>query len=223
MRHEETDETGDPEPMSQQKETPYQAKFDLDSVWLAAAPYLRTRKNDIHTPVSYEFAEQLCEAHPEADGLIVRLAILLHDTGWYGIDEERIYREGFGDDPAGDWKRSDVRYLHEERGCAIATDILPGLGYDAGTLAQVTAIIDGHDTRDEAHSREDELVRDADRLWRFTPVGIGIAADWFRLTPGEYVRRLENKVFRELKTEAGREIARRELAASRSALKIGVL
>ncbi len=205
------------------QETPYPTKFDLDGVWLAAAPYLRTRKNDIHTPVSYGFAEQLCAVYPEADGLIVRLAILLHDTGWHGIDEERIYREGFGDDPAGDWKRSDVRYLHEERGCAIATDILPGLGYDTETLGRVCAIIDGHDTREEAYSLEDELVRDADRLWRFTTVGIGVAADWFKMTPAEYAARLEKKVFRELKTDAAREIARRELAASRSALKIGVL
>jgi hypothetical protein len=40
---------------------------------------------------------------------------------------------------------------------------------------------------------------------------------------GEYVSRLENRTFPELKTEAGRRLARRELAASRAALKIGLL
>jgi hypothetical protein len=194
--------------------------FDLDHVWQAAAAYLRTRKNDVHTPLSYAFAEELCDAHPEADGLVVRLAILLHDTGWHGIDEERIYREGFSGD---NWKQSDVRYLHEERGCAIARDILPRLGYDEDVVSRVCAIIDGHDTRAEAYSLEDELVRDADRLWRFTPAGIGIASGWFSKTPGEYVTQLENRTFPELKTEAGRQLARRELAASRAALKIGVL
>jgi HD domain len=195
-------------------------RFDLDDVWRAAGGYLRTRKNDVHTPLSYAFAEELCDAHPEADGLVVRLAILLHDTGWHGIDEERIYKEGFSGE---NWKQSDVRYLHEERGCAIATDLLPPLGYDEDVVGRVCAIIDGHDTRAEAYSLEDGLVRDADRLWRFTPAGIGIASGWFNKTPSEYVSQLENKTFPELKTETGRQLARRELAASRTALKIGLL
>ncbi|MER7498900.1 HD domain-containing protein [Nonomuraea pusilla] len=191
----------------------------IDDVWRAAAPYLRVRKNDVHTPLSYAFAEELCEAHPEADGLVVRLAILLHDSGWHGIDEQRILTEGFGKD----WKRSDVRHLHEKQGCDIARDLLPPLGYGADVVERVCAIIDGHDTRPDARSLEDELVRDADRLWRFTPAGIGIASGWFGLTPSQYVAKLEGATSAELNTAAGRAIARRELESSRRLLKIGLL
>jgi hypothetical protein len=192
---------------------------DLDPMWQAVAHHLRTRKNDIHTPISFRFAERLCEAHPQANSLVVRIAILLHDCGWSAVDEDRIISEGFGLN----WKTSDVRYQHEVEGCKIAREVLPGLGYDDELITKVTTIIDGHDTRPEALSLEDELVRDADRLWRFTPAGIGIACDWFHKTPSEYCDQLETKTFPELNTEAARTMAREELAAARELLRIGVL
>ena len=198
------------------------AKFaypDLDEVWQAVAPYLRTRKNDVHTPLSFFFAELLLDAHPEADALVVRLAILLHDSGWSAIDEGRILSEGF----AANWKTSDVRYLHEIEGCRIAGELLPPLGYSAEVIARVTAIIDGHDTRPDALSLEDELVRDADRLWRFTPTGIGIASGWFKKTPAEYYRQLRERTFGELITTEARRMASAELERSRSLLKLDVL
>ena len=121
----------------------------LDDVWRAAAPYLRVRKNDIHVPISFDYAEWLLEEHPQADGLVVRLAILLHDIGWYTIDERDIFSEGFGKN----WKQSNVRYLHESEGCRMAMELLGNLGYDDATIGQVVAIIDGHDTRPEALAR----------------------------------------------------------------------
>ncbi len=89
----------------------------LDDVWRAAAPYLRVRKNDIHVPISFDYAERLLEEHPQADGLVVRLAMLLHDTGWHTIDERDIFSKGFGKN----WKQSDVRYLHEDHVWASCT------------------------------------------------------------------------------------------------------
>jgi hypothetical protein len=191
----------------------------LDDVWRAAAPYLRVRKNDIHVPISFDYAERLLEEHPPADGLVVRLAILLHDIGWYTIDERDIFSKGFGKN----WKQSDLRYLHEREGCRMAKEVLGKLGYDGVTISRVVAIIDGHDTRPEARSFEDMLVRDADKLWRFTPAGIGIACDWFRRTPSAQATDLMDHVLSETHTEAGRRIANRDLAYSRRLLQIGLL
>jgi hypothetical protein len=126
----------------------------LDEVWRAAAPYLRVRKNDIHVPISFDYAERLLEEHPQADEMVVRLAILLHDIGWYTIDERDIFSKGFGKN----WKQSGVRYLHEREGCRMAKEVLGNLGYDGTTISRVVAIIDGHDTRPEARSLEDMLV-----------------------------------------------------------------
>lgn len=192
---------------------------DLDPIWARVVPETRTRANDIHLPVSLAYAERLCDAHPEADALLVRVSILLHDTGWGRVDESRILSEGF----SGDWKKAAIRFEHEKQGCEIAREVLPPLGYDERFVAEVVAIIDGHDTRREARSLEDALVRDADRLWRFDHVGIALAAGWFGMDPATYCNRLETEIVPELLTEAGRLMAVAALARSRALLKTDVL
>jgi hypothetical protein len=195
------------------------AGTDLDPIWAKVVPETRARSNDIHLPISLAYAERLCAAHPEADSLVVRVAILLHDTGWGRVDEERILSEGF----SGDWRKADIRYEHERQGCLIAEEVLPGLGYDDAFVARVTAIIDGHDTRPEPKSLEDALVRDADRLWRFDHTGIALAHGWFKLTPSAYMDRLEAEIIPELQTSAARRMAEADLARSRALLKASVL
>lgn len=188
---------------------------DLDPVWRSIVSESRARSNDIHLPISFAYAERLCDAYPDADALVVRVAILLHDTGWARVDEDRILTEGF----SGDWRKADVRFEHERHGCDIAREVLPPLGYDEDFVLRVTEIIDGHDTRPEAKSLEDALVRDADRLWRFTPTGIALASSWFGLTPAEYCRRLRAEIVPELLTEAAVQMAVADLARSEVLLK----
>jgi HD superfamily phosphodiesterase len=181
---------------------------EYPDVWTAALPYMRARKNDIHVPLAFDFALQLLEHHPEADREVVLLAILLHDCGWAVVDQEAIYAEGFGPGMF----ESDVRREHEVQGARIATEILDGLGYPAPTRAAVVAIIDGHDTRREAASPEDALVKDADALWRFTPAGVAVACDWFGETPSAYCERTGRESGGRLHTQAARDIAAREQA-----------
>lgn len=192
---------------------------DLDPIWARVVPETRARSNDIHLPISLAYAERLCAVHPEADALVVRVTILLHDTGWGRVDEERILSEGF----SGDWRKADIRYEHERQGCLIAEEVLPQLGYDEAFVARVTAIIDGHDTRPEPRSLEDSLVRDADRLWRFDHTGIALAHNWFKMTPSAYMDRLETEIIPELQTSAARRMAEADLARSRALLKASVL
>ncbi|MFD1505746.1 HD domain-containing protein [Georgenia yuyongxinii] len=195
------------------------AGTDLDDIWRAVIPETRTRSNDVHLPMSLAYAERLCVVHPEADSLLVRVTILLHDTGWGRVDEGRIFSEGF----SGDWRKAQIRFEHERQGCLIAQEVLPPLGYDAEFVERVVTIIDGHDTRPFSKSLEDSLVRDADRLWRFDYAGIAVAASWFRLDPATYADRLETEILPELLTEAGHTIAVAHLARARALLKTDVL
>lgn len=192
---------------------------DLDEIWRAVEPETRARRNDIHLPISLTFAERLCDAHPETDRLLVRVATLLHDTGWARVDESRIIPEGFGPD----WRRSGIRFEHERQGCIVAREVLPPLGYDRDFIDAVCAIIEGHDTRMVAYGLEDALVRDADRLWRFTHTGVAVSSTWFSMTPAQYTDRLEAEVLPELLTDAGVRMARAELERSRVLLKTAVL
>jgi hypothetical protein len=192
---------------------------DLDPIWRGVVPETRARGNDIHLPVSLAYAERLCDAHPDADRLLVRISIQLHDTGWGRVDESRIISEGF----SGDWRKAAIRFEHEKQGCIIAREVLPPLGYGEAFVDAVCAIIDGHDTRPEAYSLEDALVRDADRLWRFDHAGIALASGWFRLDPAAYTDRLEAEIVPELITAAAIEMATADLTRSRALLKTAVI
>lgn len=192
---------------------------DLDPLWRSVEREMRARGNDIHIPISFAFAERLCDAHPEADRLVVRVAILLHDTGWARVDESKIISEGFGTN----WRQAQIRFEHEVRGCEIAREVLPGLGYTEEFISRVTDIIDGHDTRAQSHSIEDSLVRDADRLWRFTPAGIALASGWFAQTPAVYCRRLRAEIVPELITAAAFQMATADLERSEALLKTALL
>lgn len=192
------------------------------AVWHAAKPYLRARKNDVHVPISYRCAEQILKQHPEADSEVVLLSVLLHDTGWAKIDAQEILDKAFGANMA-QVLESDVRVLHEQYGVKIAREILLELDYSSDVIERVCAIIDGHDSRKHALSREDELMKDADKLWRFTTTGIAVACDWHKYTPARYVQYLEQEVYPTLFTQAAREMANARLKIAREELLIDAL
>lgn len=192
--------------------TPY------DAVWLKAEPYMRARKNDVHVPLSFGWAQRLLTEHPEADRDIVSLAILLHDIGWYSIDMADIIEKGFGPN----MMQSDVRFLHETEGVRLCRPVLADTGWAEDTIQAVCEIIDGHDTRPTARHLNDRLVRDADKLWRFSVTGVSVACDWFKMTPRQYADRLTVQTGN-LETEIGRTWAAQELRATRAALLLHLI
>jgi HD superfamily phosphodiesterase len=192
---------------------------ELDALWKSVVHETRTRGNDIHLPISLAFAERLCRAYPGADAELVRVATLLHDTGWAHVDESRIISEGF----AGDWRKAAIRFEHEVQGCNVARRVLPGLGYSSAFVQRVCEIIDGHDTRLVARSLEDALMRDADRLWRFDHAGIALASSWFGMDPATYTDRLATEIVPELITQAAVDMATADLNRSNALLKTGVI
>ncbi|WP_186766226.1 HD domain-containing protein [Phaeobacter marinintestinus] len=190
-----------------------------DDVWRKAEPYMRARKNDVHIPLSFGWAQMLLDHYPEANRDICSLAILLHDIGWYSIDNDTIISEGFRSD---NYLQSDVRYLHETEGVRLGTVVLRATGWGDDIITEVCEIIDGHDTRPNPHHLNDRIVRDADKLWRFSVTGIAVASDWFGKTPHQYADHL-GTVLTRLETDHGQMLAERELAASRAALMLHVI
>ena len=111
--------------------------------------------------------------------------------------------------------QSDVRFLHEKEGVRLSREVLANTGWPEPVIAAVGEIIDGHDTRPYPRSLNDRLVRDADKLWRFTVTGVAVACDWFKLNPRQYADRLDGQ-FALLETEAGRQMATQELASDQA-------
>lgn len=181
-----------------------------EKILKAAEMYMRVRKNDVHIPLSFNYAMRLADYYQEADRDIVAAAIILHDSGWHSIDEEDIFTKGFGPN----MMESEVRFLHEKEGVRISKVVLSELNYDAAFIKSVGKIIDGHDTRKFAHSLNDEIVRDADKLWRFSVTGISVACDWFKMTPSQYIERLKGGTLKQLHLDKSIEIAKTDMEHS---------
>ena len=77
-------------------------------------------------------------------------------------------------------------------------------------------MIDGHDTRREALSLNDAIFKDADKLWRYTPVGVEIDHSRFRSAREEHVHMLERLIDRWFFTAQAKEMARTALSESRA-------
>ena len=172
-------------------------------IWQAARPFLQTRSNDIHTLYCYQFARQLLISHPEADGEIVLPALLLHDIGWSTVPEEKQL-QSFGPHMI----YPELQRQHEVEGARMAGEILMELAVEQTAVSQITAIIDGHDTRQEPLSLNDRLVKDADKLWRYTPFGLETLSDWFDFTANEQLDLLEKWIGYRFYTETAVVMAR---------------
>jgi hypothetical protein len=155
---------------------------------------------------------------PEADRDVVLLGIMLHDIGWAVVDREAIFTEGFG--PI--MMSSEVRIAHEREGARLAGEILDSLGEPAALRDEVVEIIAGHDTRPHAPSRNDELVKDSDKLWRYCVAGISVGCDWLDLSPGAYADFIEPQIEGLFLAES-RAMGRGDMAHTRAVLRTELL
>lgn len=187
-------------------------------VWLAARPWLDVRSNDEHTLISYRLGQALLKLHPEADGSIVLPAILLHDVGWKMFPEEKL-AAAVGPAP----KYPELQREHEIEGVRIAREALERLAIPRIGIERIIEIIEGHDTRKHALSPEDALMKDADKLWRFTPHGVATIGGWFSSAPKDTLAMLEDFVLPSFLTEAGRAMAEALLAAGIAAARMDEL
>lgn len=183
-----------------------------DRIYQAAEPYWQTRSGEVHMPESYALAKALLGHYPNADPAVVLPAILLHDIGYFGLPEA-TQMQGLSGSPRG-WD-ADVTRLHEVEGARRARAILGDLGYDPALTERVAAIIDGHDSRKEALSLEDAIVKDADKLWRFTVSGVRICRRWVGQDPDTFMDYVESKIAGWMLTPHGATMARTILAATR--------
>ena len=182
-------------------------------IYERAGPYLDTRHNDLHARISYGFARRLLHEYREADEAVVLPAVILHDTGWKTIPEDQ-HLKAFGPkmtDP-------DLRRVHEVEGARIANEILTAVGYDAARREEIVAIIDGHDSRETATSLNDKVVKDADKLWRFSRTAMEIDHRRFGYELREYFGWLERQIDDWFFTPEPTRMARDSFTEARAAL-----
>ena len=190
---------------SEIKDRDLMLKNGYRKIWELAQPYLNTRQNDTHTEISLRFACRLLEQE-EGDEEVVIPAIILHDVGWKQVPEN-VQLKAFGPKATmPEWNR-----VHEVEGARIAKEILQKVKYDQEKTEAILEIIEGHDSRKEPLSLNDKLVKDADKLWRYTKNGIEINRKRYEFSFDQYMHRLRSNLDPWFLTDSGREMAIEEM------------
>lgn len=173
-------------------------------LWEAAKQYLDVRNNDAHTIVAYAVARMLLREEPEAEESVVLPAVVLHDVGWKMIpSEDRL--KAIGSKPS----RLDLVREHEVLGVPIAREILERVRPEGVDHEAVLAIIDGHDSRDEAINISDAVMKDADKGWRLTPHGFRTICSWYEeADEAWFIDMVERRSNPKMLTRAGKSFAR---------------
>ena len=134
----------------------------FEKIQQLSTPYLDVRHNDVHTAMSILLAFRLLEQEGGDDDIVIP-AIILHDTGWKRVPAE-LHLKAFGPKAS----EPQLNRRHEVEGVKIAQKILQKLNYDGLKIIKILEIIDGHDSRTTSVSLNDMIVKDADKLWRYT-------------------------------------------------------
>ncbi len=186
-------------------------------IFKRAEEYLDTRHNKRHTDICFQFALRLLRKGG-GDPTIVIPAIILHDVGWKAVPED-LQLKGFGPHMTD----LDLRITHEKEGSKIARSILEESGYDAEKISEICEIVLFHDSKEEGISLEDSIVKDADKLWRVSHVGLRIDAGRYNIAIPDYLGYLQQKIEKWYLTSAGKDLAKQEFLQRRFEYEIGAL
>ena len=133
-----------------------------------AQPYQDKRDDAGHAETSLKYALKLVDIE-KGDEDVVIPAIILHDVGWSQLPEKR--RMMVFDPGAKEEDRREVVYEHQIEGIKLALKILREVNYPPELTDEILDIISQHDTRKGFISKNEGIVRDADKLWRTSKEG----------------------------------------------------
>jgi len=171
-----------------------------------AKPFLRTRKNLIHTQIALRYALKLLKSEKGNEGVVIP-AIILHDVGW-SVVPEHLHLTAFGPNPT----NPKLGKVHEVEGAKIAKAILEKFNYPLEKTKEICRIIQGHDSRKRPLSWNDRIVKDSDKLWRYSRKGMEIDLGRFRIPRQEYLVFLEAIIDQWFLTPTATKIAREEIS-----------
>lgn len=179
-------------------------------IWTEALPYQDKRNDEGHAMIVTEYALELLRFE-EADERIVLPAVILHDIGWSQVPKSewmKLFTSGTD--------HSEIlrlRLLHQAHSSKFAKQILTRVNYPIELVDSILDIISNHDTRLGHLSIEDDIVRDADKLWRFSKQGFWADVKRRNINPDERYKRMEKHLSNPnyLTLSSAKEIARQEL------------
>jgi HD superfamily phosphodiesterase len=178
-------------------------------IFQKAKPFLRTRKNLIHTRIALQYALKLLKSE-KGDEAVVIPATILHDVGWKAIPE-KLHLTAFGPNPS----NPKLARVHELEGAKTAQMILNDLRYPSKKVNEIYRIIRGHDSRKRPISLSDRIVKDADKLWRYSRRGVKVETERFNVRRSIYLDFLEKIINAWFLTPTARGLAKKEIFSRR--------
>jgi HD superfamily phosphodiesterase len=195
----------------------------FERIWQLALPLQDQRDDRGHAEVTLQYATSLV-ASEAGDEDIVIPAMILHDIGYSQLSKER--RLSVFDKTRTDEQRRAAQIEHQNAGVILAKGLLVRAEYPLALVPEILEIISQHDTRKGFISKNEGLVRDSDKLWRFSRRGF--EADAGLRTKGRLEERckdLEANIDKAdyFYSERAKQMAREELKARRNELSSGEL
>ena len=158
------------------------------------------------TPGSHsDYVLKLLKSEKGDEGVVIP-AIILHDVGWNAIPEH-LHLTAFGPNPS----NPKLARVHELEGAKIARAILEKMHYPPEKIDEIFRIIQGHDSRKRPISASDRIVKDGDKLTRYSRKGMAIDLGRFHIPRQEYLVFLEAIIDHWFLTPTAKRIAKREI------------
>lgn len=183
----------------------------FQQIWELALPYQDKRNDKGHAETTLDYAKTLVCLENGNDDIVIP-AIILHDIGWSRLPQAKrllIFKID-----ATEEEKQTVRLRHQSAGVKLAREILSKVDYPADLTGEILEIISEHDTREGFISKNEGLVRDADKLWRFSEAGFEANATRYEHKREFLFTRMEayiqNPTF--FYSQASRQMAIKELA-----------
>jgi hypothetical protein len=193
--------------------------------FITTQPYLRVRTTDVHVATCFPFTKEIIQNYPEeVDERVVRVAFILHDSGWSHMTEMEI-AESLG--VQGLALRGEAimpKARHAFLGQEIAQRILMKYPFTPPLKAtqkeQILQAILYHDKPEELEKRGKippalSVVCDVDHLWSFTHENFWQDTVRKGVNPEIYLENLDNDLESYLVTESGKLKAWQELETRR--------
>lgn len=187
----------------------------FESIWKLTLPYQDKRYDEGHAETVLLYAINLAKLEGADENIVIPAAIL-HDIGWSQIPKEESLK--IFSDKISEEERIKIQRKHEEAGTKLAKQILEKVNYNTGAINEILEIISRHDTRKGFISKNEGIVRDADKLWRFSKKGFWADIKRRNNTPKEEYDKLKAKIDSQnfFYSDSAKKMAKEELEKRRS-------
>lgn len=184
-----------------------------------AGPMQDLREDEGHAEKVASFAIELCKLFKANENIVIPAATL-HDIGYYGMEKSLLKNLMAG--KLSEEETKQIKDKHMEKGAILAKQILEKVRYNPEMIKVIVKIIENHDLGGECSSVEEKIIRDADKLWRFSKPGFDIDVKRRGCPPIEWHNYLSKNIEKPnyFYTEEAKTIARDELEKRKNESKV---